>query len=195
MQTIKSYLNALGADTVSPGGGSAAALVVALGTALVQMTAGLNARRELKKTGKVSPAAVQRLKRLKRMVSKLQWLMEEDTLAFKKISLYFKSGRKGTAYQRALKGGVSVPLEICEQAAEAAKIGLPEISRTSRWLASDLAEGGVLLASGFRAARFNVEINLGDLKDKKYAKGVVAKLKRLERSVESGRSKFLKGVR
>jgi formiminotetrahydrofolate cyclodeaminase len=195
MPTIKNYLDALGADTVSPGGGSAAALAAALGTALVRMTAGLNIKRELKKTGKIDGRARRRLLALKKIVSQFVRLMEEDARAFNKISRFLKRGQKGSAAQRALKEGIRVPLEICGLAERASAMGTLEISRTSRWLASDLAEGGVLLASAFQSARLNADINLRAVSDRGYAKKATRQLNRLQKKVQSHRSKLLGALR
>lgn len=155
---VDEFLKLLGSEAVSPGGGAAAALTAALATALTEMTTRLNDKR-----AKTSSTA--KLAKLVKIRETLAELMRKDTEAFLALTKFPKEMRSGIRYMSALKTAASVPLSICELAHETMVLAQPEILRTSKWLASDLAEAGILAQSAFEAARLNVEINLKYIQD------------------------------
>ena len=166
--TVAQYLNELGSQSSAPGGGSGAALTAATGAALVEMVVGINKQ------------STEKIKKIRR---KLEGLMTEDAQAFQKISKFFKTKKKGVAYQKALENGAHVPMEICGLCGEAVKLGSLEIGRTSRWLASDLAESGILLEAAFRSARLNVEINLRFMENQTFVQKARRRLEEIERQM------------
>ncbi len=175
----------LGSSAVSPGGGSAAALTAALGAALVEMVARLNANRELKKQGRQNKAragsAQKRILAIKKIRGRLTRLMALDARAFIKLSKFFKEKKESLRFQKALHEGAKIPFEICELSLEALKLGALEKERTGQWLASDLAEAGILLESAFHAGRLNVEINLRSMRERKTQKKFKSCLDALEK--------------
>ena len=176
---IKLFLKELSSDAPVPGGGSAAALTGALGAALLEMAAGINAKREFKKTHKVSPQAKSRIKKLSKIRFTLLKAITEDAQAFQRLSRAFKFEKSSAIYQNALKNGAQVPLNTCQACVDAMEFGVPEIERTSRFLASDVAEAGILLDAAFLSARFNVLINLKEIQDKALADKISLKLSAL----------------
>ena len=184
---LSSFLNDLGSSSVSPGGGSAAALAAAIGTALIEMVAGINEKKKQEAGGPPKRRRVfdrrQEIKKAQRLRKELTTLITKDTLVFKEISKYFKEGKTSSRYQKALKIGASVPLKICQLAGEAAKLGVLEKNRTSRWLYSDLKEALILLQAAFLSARLNVEINLKDISDKPFKAKTIRMLNRLEKVI------------
>lgn len=173
--TIARFLEELGSNSSYPGGGSGAALTAATGSALVEMVSRINTKKD-------APT-------IKKIRLKLQNLMTDDAKAFQKISKFFKIKIKGPAYQKALRHGASVPLEICELSNEALALGCLEIGRTSRWLASDLAESGILLAAAFHSARLNVEINLQAIHDQDFVNKTRARLNRIAAEIEKNKKR------
>ena len=162
---MKKFLEALGSQAVSPGGGSAAALTLALGIALAEMTARINQKR-LGPT----PASKARIAYFARARKGALRLMRLDERAFLSVSKQFKKDREGGAYQKCLKEAARVPFEMCGVAANVLAKAAEEKPRTGKWLASDLAEAGILLEAAFAAARLNVEINLKSIRDAGYVK-------------------------
>ena len=150
----------MGSKKGAPGGGAAAALTGAVGVALVEMVARLNDARLTCSSGRVKKAVVLR--------RKMQGLIQKAAKAFEQIQkIYGRRHQKPIAWQRALKHGALVPLEIVEACAKAAKLARTEKPRTSRWLASDLVESQLLLKAASDAAILNVNVNLKAMKDKK----------------------------
>ncbi len=168
--SVDKFLECLGSASPAPGGGAAAALVVAQGAALGEMVARLNFKRSQNK--KNSQA-------LARLRKKLMALLEKDVQIFEQLSQFKKEDRLKPSYQTALKKAASVPLEICQVALEGLKLAGAEKKFTSAWLTSDLLESAVLFEAGFEAARLNVEINLGPMKNKKLVLSIKGQLKQI----------------
>ena len=164
------YLDKLAARSPTPGGGSAAALVGAVGMSLVSMVARYTAKEADKgtlcaKLSKISGFTERARRRLKR-------LMIEDEKAYLQLSRRLK--RRGAKDIRGLfyKNAAEVPLEVCATLQE----GLKRCEELSVYckasLASDLAEAVLLLEAAFLSAKFNVDINLGGIKDVAYTRRV-----------------------
>ena len=177
-QSIGSFLRELGSDSASPGGGAAAALSGALGVSLIEMVSRINVKR--------APSAHFRknISRLEKNRTRFGELMRLDAEAFLKLCKFSKEERRGSRYQSVLRRAAGVPMEICELAVESLAIGQFEINRTSRWLASDLAEAGILLRASFNSGRLNVEINLRSIQDKIFLRKTNSRLDRLEKEAD-----------
>jgi methenyltetrahydrofolate cyclohydrolase len=180
---MKRFLDELGSVSTSPGGGSAAALTAASGMALLEMTARINLEREFKKTAKKNPKVNQRIAEIKKLRYLVLSIVTKDAKTFTSLVPAFKKDKSSPEYQKALKKSAEAPLEICEWICRATELGMDERLRTSRWLASDLAEAAVLLEAAFISARMNVDINLKSLKDTAHAADVNAKLDKMARTV------------
>src|SRR5262245_33654167 len=97
--SLQNYLKLLGSDAPAPGGGSAAALVGAAGSALAEMVARINSKKtpESRKSAKTAEAAGK----------KLLALITKDAQAFEKIKKAFRKDRESREYQQALKTGAA----------------------------------------------------------------------------------------
>ena len=179
------FLDCLGSEAPSPGGGAAAALAAATGAALVEMVARINSKKRFSSN----------LLKIRKIRSELLRLASKDAAVFKSCASDFKKGKNSSAYQSALKRCVMPPLEICERCVRTLEMGIREISRTSRWLAGDLAEAGILLEAAFRSAKLNVEVNLKGMSDAVHAGRVRKRLHALESRVRSLTGKIRKILR
>ena len=185
-------MKALGSDSVSPGGGAAASLTGAAGTALVEMVSRINEKRWLKKhpSQKASRCFKKNISLLERNRVRFIELIKLDTLAFLRLSCFSKKDGQKAAYQNALKRAAGAPLEMCRLAVSSLEAGGCEASRTSRWLASDLLEAGILLEASLCSSRLNVEINLVSIKDKRTLKKVKRELTSLAKKINSFNKKI-----
>ena len=159
---ISYFLDKLGSDSGSPGGGAAAALTAAIGIALVEMVVRINSKRK-NPTGGKSKAA--RLKTLRR---RMESVMDRDAAVFSKLSKLLKAKNRGTLYQTALKAAAAVPFVICKTVPEGLRLAKSEAAFTGRWLMSDLVESESLLKAAFFTGKLNVEINLNEIEDQKF---------------------------
>ena len=193
-RAITDFLEELSSDSASPGGGAAAALTGALGVSLVEMVSRINERREQKKSGKKNPSSGHPLKirSLGKIRQNFLQLMKRDTQAFLALSSFTKDNRTGKSYQQSVKNAASVPLEMAHLACLASSLAESEIGRTSRWLASDLAEAAILLEASFCSARLNVEINLPSIEDRSFLNRVKKELDQLQKENQRSKIKLLK---
>jgi formiminotetrahydrofolate cyclodeaminase len=182
--SLERFLNELASDRPTPGGGSAAALAGALGISLLEMTVRINGRRSQgsgkksvhRKTGWLAGAR-----------RSLLGLMSQDAKAFEKIAALHRKKEKGSAWQRALKGGAAVPYKIARIVSDAGGILNQEAPKTSSWLFSDLIESSSLLLGAFDSAALYVEVNLKGVQDDRILRGMRADLSQMRTALEDGR--------
>lgn len=149
----------------APGGGSAAALVGALGISLLEMVANYTVGKEKYKA--VEKDMQKALVEIGALRKKLTSLVDEDVEVYKKLSSVYKIGEKN-ALQKALKEAAAVPLDICDSC-HRGMILCPELLEKGNVnLVSDVGVAASLLAAGFESALHNVEINLKQIEDKDF---------------------------
>ena len=176
--SVRNFLDALGAPTASPGGGSAAALVAATSCALLEMVAGINARRQKTEDRRQRD-------RLAKIRARLLTLMSEDVKVFMALKSELKKNPSGRKRDQIYLRAARPPLEICELSTRVARACERERKRTSFWLMSDWREAKILIRTAFYAAWLNVEVNLHEIKDQGLAKKVHAILKKLQSQVDA----------
>jgi glutamate formiminotransferase/formiminotetrahydrofolate cyclodeaminase len=165
------FMDRLASSDPTPGGGTAAAVAGATGSALVEMVGRLTA-------GKDGFAAVQdRMRAIMAEANEARTtflaLADRDAEAFDSVMASFKlpkstdeeKAARSRAIQRAYAGAAAVPLDVArlavrilDLAREVTQIGNPNA-------ASDGAAGAQLLFAACQAALRNVEINVASLKD------------------------------
>ena len=189
--TISAFLKELGSSAPYPGGGSGAGLAGSVGLALIEMVTRINAKRDPKNSAILKKQSQNKISTITSLRLKMERLITLDAKAFMRVSKYFKTKKESAAYQHALKVGAYVPLEICEVSAQALQIGILEKNRTSRWLASDLAEAGILLKASLDSARLNVEVNLKNISDKNFCSKVTTRLNVLDKKTAKFKSELM----
>lgn len=180
-ESLEKFLEKLASSSPVPGGGAAAALVLAQAAALAEMVARLNLKRSEKNAlsqKNIAPLAGMRHKFLR--------LLEEDAKIFAMLSVFKKEDRTKTSYQKTLRRAASIPFKMCVFAGQGVKIAVLEKNRTSQWLYSDLLEAMILFEAGFKAARLNVEINLSSMTDKNFCVKIKRDLNRIEGTIKKG---------
>lgn len=163
-QNFDRFLADLGSDKPTPGGGPAAAFTAAMGSALAEMVASINAKR--KKNTEVNWKSVLNAERLKSLKTHLAHLADEDAKAYAKLTRVWKSP-DADAKQEALREAAETPLHIMRTAWIAIRLCESEAPRTASVLWSDLLEAAVLLCAGMDSARLNVLANTRYLTDAK----------------------------
>lgn len=172
-----------------PGGGSAAALIGAVGFSLLSMVV----RYTLKKNNKgVSYVKLSRILRFtERSRYRLRKLISKDESAYLRLSKAIKS--RGVKNITALyKSAAEVPLEvsaILRQGLRRCEELCPYCKAT---LASDLVEAALLLEAGFLSAKLNVEANLGGIKDKTYTKKIRSSLLSQKIATQKAKKRIIK---
>ncbi|MBM3254970.1 MAG: cyclodeaminase/cyclohydrolase family protein [Candidatus Omnitrophica bacterium] len=166
-KSLKNYLDDLAAKLPAPGGGSAAALVAALGASLISMVVNFT-------LGKSRYAKYE--KELKEIFSKSESLrvkflelVDLDVMAYK---------------SKNLRDSLNIPLMVARLSFEGMKLCPALVKKGNLNLISDVAVAAQLLESGFAAACVNVEINLKSLGEKKIAAAMRRELKSKDKMVK-----------
>lgn len=169
--TLREFNDVLASDAPAPGGGSASALVGAIGVSLGTMVANLSGNKrgweskmeEFDEWGKVGQA----------LKDRLLTLVDEDTQAFNRVMAAFRMPKKSETEQQIRKESIEhankyaaeVPFRIMETAFEAyglleqmAKNGNPNSI-------TDAGVGAYCIDTAIAGAALNVRINLGGIED------------------------------
>lgn len=166
-ESIKKYAEDLAAKKAAPGGGSASALVAALGTALISMV--INFTLDKPKYAKYERELKNYLAESEKLKTEFLNLMDLDVIAYN---------------SKDIKKALDVPLMICRLCFEGIKLCPPLITKSNEKLISDVAVAAVLLESAFVSAYFNVEINLKYLADAGFAKKLRGELGRKKKAIK-----------
>ena len=172
--TIKTYLDKLASAEPEPGGGSVAALVGALGAALVTMVTDLTLGKE--KYADVQEAVAQIRVDAERLRARLQELVTLDAVAYRAVAVAMKlpkdteseKAERERTLQSALVGAADVPLQVAEAAAEVARLTLPAAEKGNVNAVSDAGVAVLLADAAAQAAALNVKINLAWIADEDF---------------------------
>ena len=173
-KTIQVFLDELASKASTPGGGSAAAIIGAMGAALVSMVANLT-------VGKKNYEAVEGeikniLARSEELRMQLADMVKADVDVFNKVMGAYglprdtdeQKAQRTEAIQAALKEATDVPLACAKLCAEVIKLCLPTAEKGNKGVISD---AGVAVLAGYaalRSAALNVYINIGGIKDETF---------------------------
>jgi glutamate formiminotransferase/formiminotetrahydrofolate cyclodeaminase len=198
--SVRGFVELLGSRTPAPGGGSASALVAAMGAALGAMVGWMTYGK--RKFEAEDPVMRRLIPPLDEAMKDLLPLIDRDTRAFDAY-LAAVGMPKDTAEEKAvrhaamqdgLKAAVQVPLEVMRTAdrcwepmAEMAAHGNP----ASR---SDLEVGARALETGIWGAFRNVTINLPGIEDEAFRKATAEEAEALAARAALMRDKVLKAI-
>ena len=176
-ESCRSFVTILASDEPAPGGGGAAALVGAIGTALGNMVGSLT-------VGKKKYAAVEEeIKALKAQCDELQTRLLDQVPAdaegflplAKAYGIPKDDPNRDKVMEEATMTACAVPVHIMELCCEAIKTVKVFAEKGSRLAVSDAACGAVILKAALEAASLNVYINTKSLKNREEAEKLNAK--------------------
>lgn len=154
-QSLSQYLDRLSSKDPAPGGGSAAALVSALGVALISMTARYSQGKNQTK------AVVKRIKviltKSEKIRKRLLELVDLDAQAYLAVVKTRNSNKKQK--EVALKKARAVPSEVCKLSYAAIQLTPFLVKNGNKHLISDVKCAVEMLSAGFHAAVANVQAN------------------------------------
>ncbi len=185
-KTINEFLDELASSSPAPGGGSAAALSGALGTALTSMVCRLTIGK--KKYADVQQEMEMTLRRSETLRVSFSKLIEKDTQAFNAVMRAFAMPKetdeqkvaRNAAIQEATKGATLIPLNIVELCAQALPLAKTVAEKGNVNSISDAGVAALMLQSACSAAALNVWINLGTLEDKSFVQETRTKAEALQ---------------
>lgn len=154
-QTLAGFLDQAAARQPAPGGGSAAALAVALSAGLVAMAA----RFSVKQVAGAAELAV----RADQLRHRAAALVDEDARAYQAVlDTRRNSGAGSSAAREAAKHATEVPLEICELAGETATLAVRLATDGNPNLRGDAITAALLAEAAACSAAGLVRINTDD---------------------------------
>ena len=183
--SVEKFLDDLSSGHPTPGGGSAAAVMGAMGAALVSMVCNVT----LGKKGYEGVEAEMRaiLHESEKVRRRLTEMVAEDIAAFESILAAYKMPKasdgekevRAAAIQAGLRRATEVPLDCAHACAEV--IALSRRASEHGYL-NVISDGGVGVLAGFtglRSAALNVYINAPALADRVFAERAAAELEKL----------------
>lgn len=197
---LDSYLDALASAAPTPGGGSAATIVGALGAALLAMVARITL--DGVRLAPVHPAARTVIANAERLRSRFHAARSADEAAYGAVVAAMALPRTTDAekigrterLQAALKDAAAAPLAVTELTAEAMEVAAQTAALENKNLMSDVVCAVAFLRAAFDASAANVRVNHEFLRD---APTVAAQCERLEnaqarvaRAESSARERF-----
>jgi methenyltetrahydrofolate cyclohydrolase len=168
---IKDYMNELSSKAPIPGGGSASALIGAVGVSLCSMVANLT-------SGKKKYAEYQQdidliLDRTDKSVDRLLQLMQDDAAVFEPLSAAYAIPKedpdRAAILERALVTASSVPMDILREVASTLDIIEQLAVKGTRLAVSDVGVAAAACRCAMEGAVMNVYINTKLMADREYA--------------------------
>jgi glutamate formiminotransferase/formiminotetrahydrofolate cyclodeaminase len=176
--SVRSFVEVLGARTPAPGGGSASALIAAMGAALGAMVGWMTYG---KRRFEEKEAVMRRLiPPLHEAMKDLLPMIDRDTRAFNDYLAAMEmpeetgaeKARRQAAMQDGLKKAVQVPLEVMRIADRCWDAMVEMATHGNLASRSDLEVGAKALETGIWGASRNVAINLSSIEDEAFRRGV-----------------------
>lgn len=198
--TVRRFVEAVGARSSAPGGGSASAVIAALGAALGAMVGWLTYG--YRKFEQLDGVMRENIPPLHRAMQALIPMIDADADAF---SAYMEAVRmpqeteaersaRHEAMQHGLAEAVSVPLQTM-RIADAAWDAMVVIARHGNLAArSDLEVAARSLETGIWGAYRNVLVNLGDIEDQAFVRKVTQEAEALHARAQAQRDVVLETI-
>ena len=179
---VEPFLDALASRSATPGGGSAAAIIGAMGAALVGMVCNLTIGK--KKYAEVEGEMKNVLAKAEALRLKLTGMIEDDVKAFDAVMGAYGMAKetdaereaREKAIQAALKQATEIPLRCCQAAREVIDLAAIASDKGNLNVISDAGVAVLAAYAALRSAALNVFTNARMITDKAFAE---AKLKEL----------------
>ncbi len=183
--TVQGFLQDLASRNPTPGGGGAAAIMGAMGAALLSMVANLT----LGKKGyeAVEAEMQEQLAQTETLRARFLDLATQDALAFNQLMAGYRLPKqtqadqvlRAAAIQRGLEAATRVPLDCAHTCAEAIRLAQRSAVIGHQNVISDTGVAVLALLAALRSAALNVDINLPTIQDAAFVTRVRTQLEHL----------------
>jgi formiminotetrahydrofolate cyclodeaminase len=187
--SVEVFLERLASADATPGGGSAAAVMGAMGAALAAMVCRLT-------VGKADYQAVQAemqqaLIEADALRQRLAAMVAEDVAAFDALMGAYRLPKAGdaekaarsAAIQAGLQGATEAPLQCARACADVVRLCARVAQHGNLNVISDAGVGVLAAAAALRSAALNVYINAPSIKDRAFAEARLAEVEALQAEV------------
>ena len=174
-QQLQTFLDQLASSASTPGGGSAAAIMGAMGAALVSMVANLTVGK--KKYEDVQEEMQGFLDQSEALRERLTGMIQADVDVFDKVMAAYGMARetdeekslRSRTIQAALKEATDVPLACAQLCADVIELCRPVAEKGNLNVISDAGVAVLAAHAALRSAALNVYINIGGIRDTDFA--------------------------
>ena len=171
LESCRSFVEVLASSAPAPGGGGAAALVGAIGTALGNMVGSLTVGK--KKYADVEAEIIELKAKCDALQKELLDQVEADEIGFlplvKAYGIPKDDPNRVAVMEKATFDACAVPMKIMELCCEAIDCLAVFADKGSRLAISDAGCGAAICKAALQAASLNVFINTKNLKDRELA--------------------------
>jgi len=196
---IKHFLEKLGSDHPTPGGGSASALSGALSAALVSMAAGLS----LKQGGLRKEEAEDLRKRALAIQKRLLRSVDEDARSYEAVLKTFRLPkhtekerlRRSKMIRKAYQKATITPQRVCQLSIQLLEYSKILVSKGNPNAVSDAGVGTFLAEAALAGGLLNIGINLVPGTEKAFLKKMHSLMSRWEKKGNRLKREIEKGLR
>ncbi|MBI4006796.1 MAG: cyclodeaminase/cyclohydrolase family protein [Gammaproteobacteria bacterium] len=189
-KSIQIFLDELASKASTPGGGSAAAIMGAMGSALVSMVCNLTIGK--KNYENVEDELKDVLKQAEELRARLTDMVRADVEVFDQVMGAYgmpketeaEKTARSEAIQAALRAATDVPLDCARACAEAIDLSKVVAEKGNKNVISDAGVAVLAAYAALRSAALNVYINVGGIKDKAFAEERLAELNKILRGTD-----------
>jgi formiminotetrahydrofolate cyclodeaminase len=183
--SVTRFLDELASGSATPGGGSAAAIMGAMGAALVSMVANLTLGK--KSYEAVEPQMRELLAESEVLRARLASMVAEDTAAFDSLMAAYRlpkasdaeKAARSAAIQAGLKAATEAPLECARECAKVVRLTERAVAHGNLNVISDVGVGVLAAFCALRSAALNVHINAPQIKDRAFTDRATKELQAL----------------
>jgi formiminotetrahydrofolate cyclodeaminase len=183
--SVAKFLDDLASGAPTPGGGSAAAIMGAMGAALVSMVCNVSIGK--KGLEAVEPEMKTLREQSEELRARLLEMVAEDIAAFDGLMAAYRlpkaseidKSRRTEAIQTSLRAATETPLDCARACAEVIDLAQRAGEAGYSGVISDAGVGVLAAYAALRSAALNVYINAPALKDKEFARQVTTEMDEL----------------
>lgn len=181
-QPVTRFLHELASGNATPGGGSAAAIMGAMGAALVSMMCNLTIGK--KNYAEVEGEMRSLLMAAEELRRQLVDMVAEDIAAFDGLMAAYglpkdtdeHKAKRAVAIQRGLKAATEAPLSCARASAGVIALAMRAAQVGNVNVISDAGVGALAAQAALRSAALNVYINVPSIKDETFARSCRAEI-------------------
>jgi len=197
-ESLQTYLDDAASGKPAPGGGSVSACVGALGAALVSMVCNLTIGKE--KFAAVEDQVKDLVKQANDVRTRLEKLLQDDTVAYNGVIAAYRlpketdeeKATRHKAVQDGLIVAADVPLNICRETVEVARLSKVAAEIGNPGAVTDAGIGAILAEAAAQGGALNVAINLGSIDDQAYVAAARAEMDTILKETADLRAEVLR---
>ncbi|HXI47278.1 MAG TPA: cyclodeaminase/cyclohydrolase family protein [Steroidobacteraceae bacterium] len=182
---LETFLDELASGAPTPGGGSAAAVMGAMGAALISMVCNVTIGKKGHEAVEADMKSVRDDSEKLRM--RLTGMVAEDIAAFDGLMAAYRlpklteeeKSRRAAAIQSSLRAATETPLACARACAQVVALSKRVGEKGYAGVISDAGVGVLAANTALRSAALNVYINTPSLKDRDFADAATAELEQL----------------